>query len=106
MLSFKTGVQRNAKNELMCRVCSLRLDPNFGLRQTADNNFYLWLTVEKVHAFAVFTEKYLRSYGCSGTNFMAVINCTNPKTEIQIEIIETEITRIQIYFESDKLVCL
>ena len=29
-----------------------------GVRLTADRNFLLWLTVERVHAFAVFTEKY------------------------------------------------
>ena len=32
-------------------------------------------------AFAVFAEKYLRPYGCSGTNFTAAVNFTNPKTE-------------------------
>ena len=51
-----------------------------------------------MHAFAVFTEKYLRSYGCSSTNFTAIVNWTNPKTEIQIEIVETQIIGIQIYF--------
>ena len=47
--------------------------------------------------FAVFAEKYLQSYGCSGTNFTATVDCTNSKTEIQIEIIETQITGIQLY---------
>ena len=42
-----------------------------------------------MHVIAVFTEKYLQSYGCSGTNFTATVNCRNLKTEIQIEIIET-----------------
>ena len=46
------------------RVCGLRLGPNFGMRLTAKKNFYLRLTVEKIDPFAVFSEKYLRSYGC------------------------------------------
>ena len=51
-----------------------------------------------MQVFAVFIEKYFRSYGCSGTNFTATINCTNSKTELQIEIIETKTIGIQIYF--------
>ena len=51
-----------------------------------------------MHVLAVFTENYFRSCGCSGTNFTATINCTNAKTEIQTEIIETQITGIQLYF--------
>ena len=41
----------------MKRVSSLSLGANIGVRLTAENNFYLWLTVEKMLAFAVFTEK-------------------------------------------------
>ena len=54
--------------------------------------------VEKMDTFAVFTGKCLWSYGCSGTNFTATVNCRNPTTEIQIEIIKTKIIGIQIYF--------
>ena len=78
----------------MYRVCSLLLGPNFGVRLTADKNFYLRLSVEKMHAFAVFTGQFLRSYDCSGTNFTTMVNCTNLKTEIKIEIIETQVTGI------------
>ena len=47
-----------------------------------------------MHAFAVFTKKYLRPCSCSGATFTAMVNCTNPKTEMQIEIIELEITGV------------
>ena len=67
----------------MYRVCALRLDPNLGVRPAAEKNFFFRLTVEKMCGFPVFTDKYLRSYSCSGTNFTAAVNCTNPKTEIQ-----------------------
>ena len=63
--------------------------------------------------FAIFMETYLCSYDCIDTNFTATDDCTDPKTEIQFEIIETQITGIQIYFVmkkvllfSGKLVCL
>ena len=52
-----------------------------------------------MHAFAVFKGKYLRLYGCSGTNFMAIVTWKNPKTEIEVGIIETQIIEIEIYFE-------
>ena len=87
----------------MQRVCGLRLGPNFEVRVTAGKNFYLWLTFEKMHVLAVSMEKYLWSYGCSGTSFTSAVNCTNPKTEIQIEIIETQIIGIQIYFIIKKI---
>ena len=64
------------------RVCGLRLGSNFGLGLTMKKNFYLQLTVEKMHAFAVFTKKYLRSYGSSVTNFITAVNCRNKKTEM------------------------
>ena len=60
----------------MYRVLGLPLGP------TADKNFYFRLTVQKILAFAVFTNKYLRSYGCVATNFTAAVNYANPKTEI------------------------
>ena len=75
----------------MYRLCGLRLKPNFRVRLTADKNFYLFLTVEKMHIFAIFTEKHLQPNGCSGTNFTATVNCTNPSTEIESEIIQTQI---------------
>ena len=61
----------------------------YRVRMTAGKNFYLRLTVEKVHAFAVFMERYLRSYGCNNTNFTAAVSCTNSRNEIQTEIIKT-----------------
>ena len=53
---------------VMYSVCALLLDPNFGVRLMADKKFYLRLTVEKMHALVVFTEKYLRSKGFSSGN--------------------------------------
>ena len=68
------------------------------MRVAAGKNFYLRLTVEKMHAFAVFNDKYLRSNGCSDTNFTATIKCTNLKTEIQSEMNKTQIIGINISF--------
>ena len=87
----------------MYRVCGLRLGPNFGMWLTGGRNFYLPLMAEEMHAFVVFTDKCLRSYGCSGTNLMATVNCTSPKTEIQIQNtnqVQNQNTNhwIQIYF--------
>ena len=76
---------------VMYRVCGLRLGRNIGVREAAGKKSYLWLTVDKMHAFAGFTKKYLQPYGCSGTNFTTAVNCTNPNTETQNEIIEIEI---------------
>lgn len=58
-------------------VCGLRLGPDFGVRPVVKNNFYLRLMVEKVCAFAVLSDKYLRICGGSGTNFTAVAYCVN-----------------------------
>ena len=80
----------------MHRIYGLWLGSNFAVRPAADKNFYLSLTVEKMYAFAVFNDKYLRSYDCSDTNFTAEIKCTNSKTEIQSEIVETQIIGIKI----------
>ena len=78
----------------------------------AVKNFYLRLAAEKLYAFAVFTEKYLLWYGCSEINFTAAVNCTNPKTEMQTEIIKIQISGIQSTLQqkkylssSGKLVC-
>ena len=38
----------------MSRVCGFWLYLNFEVRLAVDKNFYLGLTVEKMHAFAVF----------------------------------------------------
>ena len=97
------GVLRILQNfwpdeRVMYIVCALLLGSNFGVRLMADKKFYLRLTVEKMHALVVFTEKYLRSKGFSSSNDTATVNCRNPKTEIQIEIIETQIIGKQIYF--------
>ena len=38
------------------KTCGLRLGTNFGARLVADKNFYLRLTVAKIHAFVVSTD--------------------------------------------------
>ena len=73
---------------VMYRVYGLRLGLNFVAGLATDNNFYVWLTVEKMHAFAVFNDFILRLYGCSDTNYTATVNCTNPRTETLTGIIE------------------
>ena len=75
---------------IMYRVCHLRLDPDFGVWSGADKKFYLLLTV--------FTEKCLQSRSCIGINFMTSVNCRNPKTEMQSEIIKMQVIEIQIWF--------
>ena len=72
------------------RVCGLRLGPNFGVQPATGKNFYLRLTVEKMCAFTVFTQKYLRSYGYNDTIFTTAVNCTNQKTEAESKIIEIQ----------------
>ena len=67
----------------MHRIYGLWHGSNFAVRPAADKNFYLRLTVEKMHAFPVF-------------NGTAGIKCTNSKTEIQSEIVETQIIGIKI----------
>ena len=74
--------------EAMYRVCGLGLVLNFGVRLEADKNFYLRLTVEKMRAFGVFTEKYLQPYRWRDSNVTVVAICTNSKTEIKSVIIE------------------
>ena len=73
-----------------------RLAPNFGVRPAAVKNFYFRLAIEKMGAFAVFTEKYLRPNGWSGSKFSTAVNCTNSKIEVQSKIIETQIIEVQI----------
>ena len=90
----------------MHRVFGLRPGSNFRVRLPADKKFYLWLTVEKMHALTVFMKNYLRSYGCSDTNFMATVKCTNQEIETQIETIETLIIGIQIYFVIKNIILL
>ena len=79
----------------MYRVFSLRLEPNLAVRPVSGNKFYLRLTIEKMHLFAVFTKKYLRPYDCSVINFTAAMNFANPKTETQSQINEIEIVEMQ-----------
>ena len=71
-------------------VSCLLLGPNFGVRLATDKTFCLQLMVDRIRAFVVFNEKYLRSYGCSDTNFTAAVNCTNLKTEIKSTLIELQ----------------
>ena len=59
---------------VMYSVYGLRLSPNSVVRLTADKNFYLQLTVEKMHAFIVFNDKYLRSDDCKDTSFTLQLN--------------------------------
>ena len=74
----------------MYRVFGLRLGPNFAVRLAAEKNFYLRLTVGKMHAFDNACNRYLRPHGCSNTHFTATVNCPNPKTEVLSEIIEIQ----------------
>ena len=76
---------------IMYRVCHLRLDPNFGVWSGADKKFHLRLTVYNMRALAVFTEKCLQPRSCIVINFMTSVNCRNPKTEIQSEIIKMQV---------------
>ena len=46
--------------------------------------------------FAVFRDKHLRSNGCNSISFTAVVNCANPKIEIQSEIIEIQIIEMEV----------
>ena len=82
----------------MYKVCRLRLGPNFGIRPAAGKNFSLWLTVEKMRAFAVFNDKYLRPWGSRSTISMADVNCKNRKTKIKSKIIKTATSLFAITF--------
>ena len=81
----------------MYRFCGLRLGPNLGMRPAADKKFYLRLTVQKMHTFVLFTEKYLRPCGCSDTNVTAAVNCANQSEITDIEIIEIIVCNKKIY---------
>ena len=72
----------------MYRVCSLSLSPKSELWPTADKEFSLKQTIEKMCVFVVLTIAYLRLLGDSVTNFAATVNCKNQKTEISSETIE------------------
>ena len=52
-----------AKGGGMYGDCDFWLGSNFIVHVAADKNFYLRLTVDKMHAFAFLNDKYLRSYG-------------------------------------------
>lgn len=70
------------------------MDRNFGVWPGAGRNFYLRFTVKKwVHL------GFLPRNICAHTadvvaNFMAVANYTNPSTEIQSNVIETQIVEV------------
>ena len=64
------------------------MGPIFEVWQMSEKNLYVRLTIEKMHAFVVFTKKYLLPCVCGGTNFTAVLDFENLKTEIQCEIID------------------
>ena len=81
----------------MYRVCGLRLRPNFVVRPAAVKNFHLRLTVEKMLAFAVFSNKYLRPFRCSDTAFTSMVICANPKPQILSEIIEIQIISYRMW---------
>ena len=68
----------------MIKICGSRHGPNFGVRPVANENFYLRLTVKKICAFAVFTDKDLQPSDCSDTDFTTVVNCKNPQTKIKL----------------------
>ena len=52
--------------------------------------------VEKMRAFAGFTDIYLWSCGCNNANFTAVVNYNNKKTKAKSEIIKIQINERQI----------
>ena len=56
----RANSQRTPTQGVKYRVCGLWLCPNFGLRLRGDENVYLPLTAEKMHAFVIFTENYLQ----------------------------------------------
>ena len=76
--------------------CGLWQDLNTGVQPAADKKFYLRLTIDKMHVFVDFTDKYLQSYGYSATNFRFAINCSNPNAEVQSKIIEIDIIETEI----------
>ena len=57
------------------------MSAHFQVQLATDKNFYLRLTVKKMCAFAVFTNKYIRLCSCSDPNFTAAIYYENLKTE-------------------------
>ena len=81
---------------------------------TAEPNFSSRLKFEKIREFLVIKENYLRPYGCSGTDFIAAIDCKNPKTGTEVESLKHESLNTNpifnkkkyFYFVCDKLVCL
>ena len=51
------GSTGKVKRRAMYNIYGLRQGPNVGVRPKANKNFYLWLTVEKIHAFAFFYQE-------------------------------------------------
>ena len=70
-------------------------NPKFWGAASGWQGFFWQLTVEKMRAFKVFTKKYLQRYECNDNNFIALINCTNLKTEIQGKFIVKYKTKIK-----------
>ena len=46
----------SSRNRVHVLVCGLQMGSNLGMWVTADNTFFFRLTVEKIHAFSVFTK--------------------------------------------------
>ena len=61
---------RDHKQRAIYKIFSLQLCSNIIVQPAAGKKIYWRLTVEKIHMFAVFTDKLLQPYGCSGTNFL------------------------------------
>ena len=57
----RANSQRTPTKGVMYRVCGLWLCPNLEVRLRGDENVYLPLKAEKMHAFDFFTEKYLHN---------------------------------------------
>ena len=70
----KLSAEITGKNEKLVNLFNEgNIHRNFAMQPAAEKSFYLRLTVKKMHAFAVFIEQYLQPYGCSSTNFTAVV---------------------------------
>ena len=69
------------------RICSVRLGPNFEVHPVVDKNSNFWLTFKKMHAFAVFPEKYLEPCVFRGTNFTAAVNFVIQELEYKVKLL-------------------
>ena len=102
-MSFNSGISKQAQEVLLSQKRGSRLAfAIYGLVQILGcgwplTKFLFALNDWENSCVLGCHKKYLWSYGCSSTNFKATVNFTNPKNEIKIEIIETQIIGIQIY---------